>query len=171
MADDGALAEAAEGFVPLPSRCRSLGFAGTVEFVDDSLSTNVLPTQAALDAFGDRPVAVLVGGQDRGIDYGPLGWTVARRAAPTLVVTMPDNGPRIGATVRAETAEAAAERVEVTDTPDLEAAVTAAYEWASTRGGGVVVLSPAAPSFGRYHDYRDRAASFARAAAGYGPLI
>jgi len=33
-----------------------------------------------------------------------------------------------------------------------------------------VVLSPAAPSFGRYHDYRDRAASFAKAAAGYGPL-
>jgi UDP-N-acetylmuramoylalanine--D-glutamate ligase len=170
VADDGALAEAAEGFVPLPSRCRSLGFAGTVEFVDDSLSTNVLPTQAVLDAFGDRPVAVLVGGQDRGIDYAPLGRSVARRAAPTLVVTMPDNGPRIGAAVRAETAEAAAERVEVADTPDLEAAVTAAYEWASTRGGGVVVLSPAAPSFGRYHDYRDRAASFASAAAGYGPL-
>jgi UDP-N-acetylmuramoylalanine--D-glutamate ligase len=170
VADDGALAEAAEGFVPLPSRCRSLGFAGTVEFVDDSLSTNVLPTQAVLDAFGDRPVAVLVGGQDRGIDYAPLGRSVARRAAPTLVVTMPDNGPRIGAAVRAETAEAAAERVEVADTPDLEAAVTAAYEWASTRGGGVVVLSPAAPSFGRYHDYRARAASFASAAAGYGPL-
>jgi UDP-N-acetylmuramoylalanine--D-glutamate ligase len=170
VADDGALAEAAEGFVPLPNRCRSLGFAGTVEFVDDSLSTNVLPTQAVLDAFGDRPVAVLVGGQDRGIDYAPLGRSVARRAAPTLVVTMPDNGPRIGAAVRAETAEAAAERVEVADTPDLEAAVTAAYEWASTRGGGVVVLSPAAPSFGRYHDYRERAASFASAAAGYGPL-
>ena len=46
----------------------------------------------------------------------------------------------------------------------------AAYEWASIRGGGVVVLSPAAPSFGRYHDYRARAASFASAAAGYGPL-
>ena len=48
----------------------------------------------------DRPVALLVGGHDRGLDYGPLGRAVARRTAPTLVVTMPDNGPRIGAAVR-----------------------------------------------------------------------
>jgi UDP-N-acetylmuramoyl-L-alanine---L-glutamate ligase len=172
VADDGALAEAAEGFVPLPSRCRSLGFAGPVEFVDDSLSTNVLPTQAALDAFGDRPVALLVGGQDHGIDYAPLGRTVARRTAPTLVVTMPDNGPRIGAAVRGEAGGTGETReaVEVADTPDLEAAVDAAYDWAAARGGGVVVLSPAAPSFGRYHDYRDRAGSFALAASRYGPL-
>jgi UDP-N-acetylmuramoylalanine--D-glutamate ligase len=28
---------------------------------------------------------------------------------------------------------------------------------------GVVLLSPAAPSFGRYRDYRDRGEAFARA--------
>ena len=42
-------------------------------FVDDSLSTNVLPTLAAVEAFPDRRVALIVGGQDRGIDYRPLG--------------------------------------------------------------------------------------------------
>ena len=41
-------------------------------FVDDSLSTNVLPTLAALDAFPGRRVALIAGGQDRGIDYAPL---------------------------------------------------------------------------------------------------
>ncbi len=166
VADDGALAEAADGFVPLPSRCCSLGFVGPVEFVDDSLSTNVLPTQAALDAFEGRPVALLVGGQDRGIDYAPLARSVALRNAPTIVVTMPDNGPRIGGVIRAE----AGDHVEVADAADLDAAVDAAYGWVEGRGGGVVVLSPAAPSFGRYHDYRDRADAFARAAARYGRL-
>ncbi len=158
------LTEAARGFDGLPSRCRSLGSVGTVEFVDDGLSTNVLPAQAALEAFATRPVALLVGGHDRGLDYAPLGRTVAARTAPTLVVTMPDNGPRIGQAVR----DAAPGRVEVRDAPDLEAAVETAYGWAPA--GGVVLLSPAAPSFGRFGDYRERSAAFAAAAARLGPL-
>ena len=98
--DDERIALAARGFGGLPSRCHSLGSVEGVEFVDDGLSTNVLPAQAALQAFEQRPVALLVGGYDRGVDYSPLGRTIAHRTAPTLVVTMPDNGPRIGAAVR-----------------------------------------------------------------------
>ena len=101
--DEDRLAQAAQGFDGLPSRCRSLGSIGAVEFVDDGLSTNVLPAQAALQAFADRPVALLVGGHDRGLDYAPLGRTIGARTAPTLVVTMPDNGPRIGQAVRDNT--------------------------------------------------------------------
>ncbi len=158
------LADAARHFTGLPSRCRSLGSVGAVEFVDDSLSTNVLPAQAALHAFGDRPVALLVGGHDRGLDYAPLGRTIAQRQAPTLVVTMPDNGPRIGQAVRGATEG----RVEVIDAASLEAAVAAAVEWAPA--GGVVLLSPAAPSFGLFGDYRERSAAFATAAGRYGML-
>ena len=146
---------AAAGFGGLPSRCHSLGRVGGVEFVDDGLSTNVLPAQAALRAFEQRPVALLVGGYDRGVDYSPLGQTIAHRTAPTLVVTMPDNGLRIGAAVR----EAGDGAVEVTDAASLEDAVEAAFAWAGT--GAVVLLSPAAPSFGRYGDYQERSAAFA----------
>ena len=163
-ADDDRIARAAEGFGGLPSRCHSLGCVKGVEFVDDGLSTNVLPAQAALRAFDERPVALLVGGHDRGLDYSPLGRTIAGRAAPTLVVTMPDNGPRIGAAVR----EAGDGTVEVRDAASLEAAVEAAFDWAGP--GAVVLLSPAAPSFGRYGDYKERSAAFARAAARCGTL-
>jgi UDP-N-acetylmuramoylalanine--D-glutamate ligase len=170
--DDEHVAAAAKDFGGLPSRCHSLGTIGAVEFVDDSLSTNVLPAQAALEAFADRVVALLVGGHDRGVDYAALGATIARRAQPTLVVTMPDNGPRIGAAVReAAGGEGGGESdVEVIDVGSLEDAVEAAYAWAGTAGGGVVLLSPAAPSFGRYADYRERAAAFAAAAARLGEL-
>jgi UDP-N-acetylmuramoylalanine--D-glutamate ligase len=158
------LAEAAHGFAGLPSRCHSLGSVGGVEFVDDSLSTNVLPAQAALQAFAERPVALLVGGHDRGLDYAPLARTVAGRAAPTLVVTMPDNGQRIGRAVRDVTDG----RVEVMDAANLDAAVETAFGWSPP--GGVVLLSPAAPSFGRFADYRERSAAFARAAGRFGTL-
>jgi UDP-N-acetylmuramoylalanine--D-glutamate ligase len=162
--DEVGLARAATGFEALASRFRSLGHVGDVEFVDDGLSTNVLPAQAALAAFADRPVALLVGGHDRGVDYGPLAETLAARTAPTLVVTMPDNGPRIGDAVRS----VGDGRVEVVDAEDLDAAVAAAVAWAAA--GGVVLFSPAAPSFGRFGDYRERSAAFAAAAARCGPL-
>jgi UDP-N-acetylmuramoylalanine--D-glutamate ligase len=123
-----------------------------------------LPAQAALAAFTNRPVALLVGGHDRGVDYTPLAETLVARTAPTLVVTMPDNGPRIGDVVRA----VGGGRIEVVDAESLEAAVAAAVAWAAA--GGVVLLSPAAPSFGRFGDYRERSAAFAGAAARYGPL-
>jgi UDP-N-acetylmuramoylalanine--D-glutamate ligase len=41
-----------------------------------------------------------------------------------------------------------------------------AHDWA--RPDGVVLLSPAAPSFDRYRDYRDRAAAFTTAVAALG---
>jgi UDP-N-acetylmuramoyl-L-alanine---L-glutamate ligase len=209
--DDGRLRAAAAGYQPLPSRLTTVGVTGGVTFVDDSLSTNVLPTLAALDAFPGRRIALIVGGHDRGIDYTPLAAGLAARDAPTYVLTLPANGPRIHAALESATAPAPATAhtpataptpaatpapataptpaatpapgvtpapsvtpasatstaspgtalAGVTDCPDLAAAVTAGFRWA--RPDGVVLLSPAAPSFGVFKDYRDRGEAFARA--------
>lgn len=162
--DDEALRAAAAGYAGLPSRLTTIGLVGGVEFVDDSLSTNVLPTLAALDAFPGRRIALIVGGQDRGIDYTPLAEGVLARQAPTLALTLPDSGPRISAAfaqARHPPGPAADGFAGVTDCLDLESAVAAAFSWA--RPDGIVLLSPAAPSFGHFRDYTDRAAAFARA--------
>jgi UDP-N-acetylmuramoylalanine--D-glutamate ligase len=171
-ADAAALRAAAAGYQPLPSRLTPVGTAGGVTFVDDSLSTNVLPTLAALDAFPGRRIALIVGGHDRGIDYAPLAAAVTTREAPTYVLTLPDSGPRIRAQLEAAALSPApppalASRTGfagVTDCPDLAAAVAAGYRWAQP--DGIVLLSPAAPSFGVFKDYRDRAEAFARAVRG-----
>jgi UDP-N-acetylmuramoyl-L-alanine---L-glutamate ligase len=191
-ADDVRLRAAAVGYQMLPNRLTPVGTIGGVTFIDDSLSTNVLPTLAALDAFPGRRIALIVGGHDRGIDYAPLAVGVLARDAPTYVLTLPDSGPRIRAHVEAavppppvtpaqrhETSDsgrsnaldpgfhaAGTEPVTggfggVTDCPDLEAAVAAGFRWAHP--DGLVLLSPAAPSFGHFTDYRDRAEAFARA--------
>jgi UDP-N-acetylmuramoyl-L-alanine---L-glutamate ligase len=155
--DDARLRGAAGGYRPLPSRLTAIRTVAGVTFVDDSLSTNVLPTLAALDAFDGRRVALIVGGHDRGIDYAPLAAALAARTAPTLALTIPQSGPRIRAQVEhaASTNQAFAG---AKDCPDLEAAVAAGFAWA--RPDGVVLLSPAAPSFGRFRDYRDRSDAF-----------
>jgi UDP-N-acetylmuramoyl-L-alanine---L-glutamate ligase len=160
-ADDERLAVAAEGFTPLPSRLTPVGTVGGVTFIDDSLSTNVLPTLAALDSFPGQRVALIVGGQDRGIDYTALAEGVTRRVEPTFVLTLPDCGPRITAAFAQTAAAADAGFTGIADCADLDEAVTRAFAWA--RPDGVVLLSPAAPSFGRFRDYRDRGDHFAAA--------
>jgi UDP-N-acetylmuramoylalanine--D-glutamate ligase len=165
-ADDGRLRAAAAGYQPLPSRLTPVGTVAGVSFVDDSLSTNVLPTLAALDAFPDRRIALIVGGHDRGIDYALLAAGVLARDAPTYALTLPDSGPRIRAQFEAAAVPAASGFAGVTDCPDLDAAVAAGFRWAQP--DGIVLLSPAAPSFGVFKDYRDRGDAFARAARALG---
>jgi UDP-N-acetylmuramoylalanine--D-glutamate ligase len=156
-ADDEAMARAAEGFVGLDSRLSEIGEVGGVTFVDDSLSTNALATMAALDAFGGRPVALIVGGADRGIDYVPLAERIVARTEPTVVVTLPANGTRIHGAID-DAAARSVHPVEVHDTGDLDSAVSRALQW--SRPGAVVLLSPAAASFGQFRDYKERAAAF-----------
>jgi UDP-N-acetylmuramoylalanine--D-glutamate ligase len=168
--DDTALRAVASGFRHLDHRLQAIGTIDGVTFVDDSLSTNVLPTLAALSAFPGRRVALIVGGHDRGIDYAPLASGLAERDEPTLVLTLPDSGPRITAAIKAGTHLGTRDGrsthdshglTEVIDCPDLDAAVAAGFRW--TRPDGIVLLSPAAPSFGYFRDYRDRGDTFARA--------
>lgn len=152
------LAAATEGFVPLPSRLQPVERVAGVDFVDDSLSTNVLPTIAAVEVFAGRRLALLLGGFDRGIDYSPLAGHLASRGAPTLVLTVPDNGAAIHEQL---VWTGVGDQVAIHDTAGVADATRAGFEWA--RPDGVVLLSPAAPSFGRYHDYRDRAEEFVAA--------
>ena len=116
--------------------------------------------------FPGRRVALIAGGKDRGIDYAPLGAGLLDRAAPTLVLTLPDSGPRIRAEIEATTGFPALSGPSgglagVEECPDLDVAVARAFAWA--RPDGVVLLSPAAPSFGQFRDYRERGEAFTRA--------
>lgn len=158
--DPAALRAAAEGFAGLANRLRPIGTVDGVTFVDDSLSTNVLPTLAAVDAFPHRRIALIVGGHSRGIDYAPLAEGLRARTEHTLVVTVPDNGPDI---YRQIAGTGAGPQVTLVEADDLTKAVIEGFHWA--RPDGVVLLSPAAASFGRFRDYRERGEVFAAAMA------
>lgn len=147
-ASNDTLAAAAEGFLPLTNRLSVVHEVGGVQFVDDSLSTNVLSTLAAVEAFPGRKVALIVGGQDRGIDYAPL----AAGLGPNVSVIVIDSeaADRIAAAVPS------AERA-----PTIEAATRVAYE--RVQPDGVVLYSPAAPSFDQHRNYQARAAEFTTA--------
>jgi UDP-N-acetylmuramoyl-L-alanine---L-glutamate ligase len=98
---------------------------------------------------------VIVGGNDRGLDYTPLAEHLAEREL--TVIGIPDSGARIVDAL----AGLPKVRTEVVD--DLVDAVRLARE--VTPAGGVVLLSPAAPSYGRFRNYEHRSEVFAQAVA------
>lgn len=161
--DQTRIAGAMASFVGLPHRLELVHTSGAVRFFDDGLATNALASSAALETFAGERIALIVGGQERGIDYTPLAHTIAQRRSPTGVFTIPDNGLRIGAVTRAGTAGSPHHHlVTVEDTIDLSTAVSRAFDWAQP--DGLVLLSPAAPSFGVFKNYEERSQAFVAAA-------
>jgi UDP-N-acetylmuramoyl-L-alanine---L-glutamate ligase len=157
-------ARALPAFAGLPHRLSVLGTVDGLTFVDDSIATVPAASMAAVRSFPERPITLLLGGYDRGLDYGELAAFLVRRPVQ-LVVTLPDSGPRIGGAIRAEISRAGAESVpSVRDARDLADAVAIARSLLPP--GGVVLLSPAAPSYGHYRDFEERGKAFA-AAAGF----
>ncbi len=165
-ADD--LADALRLFSPLAHRLEPVGTIGERLVVDDSLSTAPQAAVAALDAYSDVPVSIIVGGFDRGLDYQPLADACASRRAPTWVLGVPESGERLIPLIAEAVRSADARHVVVEGFDDFDAAVAVAER--CTPAGGVILLSPGAPSFGRFVDYQERGLHF-RALLGLAPTV
>jgi UDP-N-acetylmuramoylalanine--D-glutamate ligase len=160
--DAVALAPHAADFQPLPHRLQVLGERDGITYVNDSISTTPHATLAALELYRERPVAVLVGGHDRGLSW--LAFAEAMRVhAPNAVITMGQNGPRI---LELLTRVAADRHFKLEQSADLAEAIAIAR--VALPDGGVILLSPGAPSFGAYKDYTARGRHFVEL-AGFAP--
>jgi UDP-N-acetylmuramoylalanine--D-glutamate ligase len=156
--DAASMAQSACSFVPLPNRLQTLGIRDGITYVNDSISTTPHASLAALDCFGQRRVAILVGGHDRGVDWSDFAARMAHDA-PAALVTMGANGPRIRALLEPLAREGG---FALASAVDLPAAMAKAR--ALLGGEGVLLLSPGAPSFGQYTDYQERGRHFAQLA-------
>lgn len=152
---------AVDGFKGLPHRLRDLGESDGLRFVDDSLATTPVATLAALealDAGGGAAVTLLLGGLDRGLDWSGL---VPRFQAlrPHAVIGLPDSGRALIDCLQRGGLDCAG---------GLHAAdgMAGALDLARriSPRPGTVLLSPGAPSFPHYADYRARGRDFARRA-------
>jgi UDP-N-acetylmuramoylalanine--D-glutamate ligase len=156
--DAAALIPSLAAFRGLPHRLEVLGERNGRVWIDDSIATTPQATLAALDAIGERPLALIVGGFDRGLDWTPLIERLKRQPVGALVC-QGGSGPRIASAVRA-----ALPHQRVVEAEDFDAAVALAREAAGA--GGTVLLSPGAPSFPVFRDFSERGRRFA-ALAGF----
>lgn len=160
--DAVALAPAVQDFRPLPNRLQWLGQRDGVAYVNDSISTTPHASLAALECHAGQRIALLLGGHDRGLDWHDFAAHMQQQA-PLAIITMGANGPRIHDLL----APLAAGRFALSAAADLPDAMAQARQ-ALGQAGGLVLLSPGAPSFGAYPDYVARGRHFA-ALAGFDP--
>lgn len=155
-----ALATAIDGFVGLPSRCQSIGTRDGIEFIDDALASNPFATAASVASYRDRPMTLILGGADRGVDFTPLAEAVATRAPLPHIVVIPPDAGRIAASL----ARAGGQRgvaLSITEAADPGHAAHLAVT--TTPEGGVVLFSPGAPTPEGEGGYRERSRLFQQA--------
>jgi UDP-N-acetylmuramoylalanine--D-glutamate ligase len=118
-----------------------------IAYVNDSKATNVDSVWYALRAF-DRPLVVLMGGRDKGNDYGRLREPVQENVR--AVVAIGESADKVRA--------AFAPVVPVEPAATMSEAVSAARGLA--RRGDIVLLSPACASFDWFENYEHRGKVF-----------
>jgi UDP-N-acetylmuramoyl-L-alanine---L-glutamate ligase len=156
--DAAGMANAVHSFKPLPHRLQYLGSRDGVQFINDSISTTPHASLAALDSNKGSKLAIIVGGYDRGIDWGVFADRMAVDS-PKCIITMGQNGTRIFERLKPLTISA---HFVLHEAKEMEDAIRIAREVLENEG--VVLLSPGAPSFPRYKDYVERGKHFAKAA-------
>jgi len=141
-------------FSGVPDRMEIIAEVNGVQFVNNSMCTNVAAAVRSLEAF-ERPVIAIVGGQDKGSDFEPLGRALRDRAR--AVISIGRDGDRIAvAALGAGLPEAAVSRAE-----SLEEAVRRAAEAAEP--GDAVALLPACASFDWFPSFQHRGEAFRQA--------
>lgn len=147
--DLDAVAAAIGSFVAPKHRLQFVRSVGGFEVYDDSKATNAHASLAGLAAFGGRPMVLVVGGVDKGLDIGDWVETLRARARTVVAIGQlrrrltEDYGERLPQLVCAETFEEAVERA-----------------LGEAKAGDVVVLSPACSSFDMFSSYAERGERF-----------
>jgi UDP-N-acetylmuramoylalanine--D-glutamate ligase len=164
---------AAAEFPGVEHRLEQVAIVDGVRFVNDSQGTQPDAVIAALRSFS-RPLVLIAGGRDKGVDLSVLAPVAAERADAAVLIG--ESGPSLAAMFRASGMTA------VETATSLEAAVDRADEIArellaggaaAGRAGAAgpatapatVLLSPAAASFDMFVDYAARGRAFRAAAA------
>jgi len=136
-----------------PHRVEHIATLDGVDAFDDSKGTNVGATVAALNGLGDdkapAKLVVILGGDGKGQDFGPLVEPVRRHG-------------RAVATIGRD-AEAIEAVLAPTGVPlERHASLEAATRWCfgRARGGDAVLLSPACASLDMFRNYGHRAEVF-----------
>ncbi len=129
-------------FEPLPHRLQYVGYYHHLHWYDDSISTICETTIQALESLANVDT-LLLGGMDRGIDYTPLSDYLNAHPVSHIIL-MYDSGDVLAKQLQ----------IPYTKVQDLEAAVQVAKQLSKSEG--IVLLSPAAASYGFFHNFEER---------------
>jgi UDP-N-acetylmuramoylalanine--D-glutamate ligase len=136
----------------LPHRLELVHAARGVRFVNDSIATTPEAAVAGLAAI-EGPLAVILGGSDKGADFRDLAAAVAMRGA--WPITIGQTGEAIARLI-------AEQGITAGRCDSLDEAIRLCLF--ALQRGGTVLLSPACASFDLFNGFEDRGRRFAEAA-------
>ncbi len=140
-----------QSFQGAPHRLEKVLKINHVEYINDSKATNINATYYALDGI-KKPIVWIVGGVDKGNDYGQL-MPMVREKVKAIICLGADNTKLV---------EAFGNVVEpLVETYSMEEAIKVAYK--VSERGDTVLLSPACASFDLFENYEDRGNQFKEA--------
>ena len=140
--------QAIENFQPLETRLELVATKNGIGFYADTLATIPQATIAAIDGLSSEVETLIAGGHDRKQNYSDLAKKILNSSIKNLIL-FPATGPRIWEEVF-KLEPRSINHFAVTNMSD---AVKIALH--QTTSGKICLLSPAAPSFTLFKDYRD----------------
>ena len=149
-----AIEQGLRAFTGLPHRLKFVRTVNDVSYYDDSIATTPGSAIAAIHAF-DAPKVLILGGSEKGADYGQLVDEIIANPSIRAVIAVGNTGGRIAELLASKSATVPVIR--------LEEATMAEFVQAATKvaqPGDVVVLSPASASFDMFKNYSDRGDQF-----------
>ena len=144
-----AIAAGLARFPGVPDRLESLGWVCGVEYVNNTMCTNVDAAVRSVQAY-TRPVVLIAGGKNKDLDFEPLGREIAARVK--ALITIGDDGAAIAGAAR----RYGFDRIRAAGS--MAEAVQAAA--AEAGAGDVVLLAPACASFDWYRSFEARGEDF-----------
>lgn len=150
-ASDEALSAGVEAFKGAPHRLEWVRQLNGVDWYNDSIATSPQRAEASLRSF-ERPVVLLVGGRDKGLEWESFAEAARTRAKAVLAF---GEAADLVMEVFGNLAE---EELEINRFDNLQSAVKAAALIAIE--GNVVLLAPGGTSFDEFENFEERGLRF-----------
>jgi len=148
------LINAVKSFKGLPYRLEFVGKYRGIEFYNDSLATVPEASASSIEAFGDRVKTLIAGGFDSGLHYEALAKKISKNSIENLIL-FPPIGKNIASLVKKYSINRKnGKKIQYFHVDNMKEAILLSFKHTSKEG--ICLLSPGAPSFGVFRDYKER---------------
>ena len=149
--------KALKNFPGVPYRLEFIGEFRGIKFYNDTCATTPEATLAALESFTEQPIILFLGGKDKKLNYKNFGETIGKNKEIKKIILL--QHPAYDASLKILFAlKKYLDSEKIIQTSNLKVGIEIALQQA--QANDLVLLSPAAASFGMFENEFDRGDQF-----------
>ena len=149
--------KALKNFPGVPYRLEFIGEFRGIKFYNDTCATTPEATLAALESFTEQPIILFLGGKDKKLNYENFGEAIGKNKKVKKIILL--QHPAYDASLKILSAlKKHLDSEKIIQTSNLKVGIEIALQ--HTQPNDLVLLSPAAASFGMFENEFDRGDQF-----------